>query len=127
MAVEDSGLAEVESNYKSLPRAKAAKCLGEACANFSGVECSTSRLVLVRADGIPVTGTTPPARVEVGHALYIQFCLNDGGPTALRTETEIFREGPDMRDIVGQSPTLPITIVDHNLPPHTEPANLPPA
>ena len=127
MAVEDSGLAEVESNYKSLPRAKAAKCLGEACANFSGVECSTSRLVLVRADGIPVTGTTPPARVEVGHALYIQFCLNDGDPTALRTEAEIFREGSDMRDIVGQSPTLPITIVDHNLPPHIENSSNPQA
>ena len=124
MAVENAGRIESVDTASQLPRAKAAKCLGEACASFSGIECASSKLILTRMNGEPI-GEDVPHVSDVSDALYVQVCLDGEPPEVVQTQVEIFAEGPDMRDLVAQSPHLPINIVDHNLPPHIEPASPP--
>lgn len=96
-----------------LPQTLRANCLGEACAHFSGVECS-AYLDLLRADGKSGGKDLPPYQDEATYAIYGNICMGGPSEVTVGITTKVLKpdeaNGLKIIGITGAYGDLPQTI-----------------
>jgi hypothetical protein len=91
------------SSGEHLPAFKTTDCVGEACPNFSGENCTDPEMEWMSAGGPTERRDTskPPLKDEATYIIYGQRCLKGASPELVAQRVEVFKpEDVDMMEIV---------------------------
>lgn len=105
-----------------IPQTLPAKCLGEKCVNFIGVECNAYE-DLLKADGQSGGRDLPPFRSDATFVLYGRVCTGGTSEVLVATRAETYKDVNPMMLVAqaGRYGDIPLTIQNHAQQPSEQP------